>query len=69
MILVLNAIVDASGHEATGVTARGGSAFNLKRYAKRALSTEAWFGSQAEDPYWILETVEFKTAWHPGGRG
>jgi hypothetical protein len=26
-----------------------------------------WFGAKAEDPYWILDTVEFKTAWHPIG--
>jgi hypothetical protein len=26
-----------------------------------------WFGVKAEDPLWILDTVEFKTAWHPIG--
>jgi hypothetical protein len=23
--------------------------------------------AKVEDPYWILDTVEFKTAWHPIG--
>jgi hypothetical protein len=31
------------------------------------LSAERWFDSKAEDPYWILDTIEFKTAWHPIG--
>jgi hypothetical protein len=44
---------------------RGGTATNLKRYAHRALSAKAW--SDVEDPYWILDTVEMKTAWHPVG--
>ena len=26
-----------------------------------------WFNGRAEDPCWILDTVEFKTAWHPIG--
>jgi acyl-CoA reductase-like NAD-dependent aldehyde dehydrogenase len=61
----LNAIVDAAGDETISAVLRGGMATNLKRYARRALSTKAW--SDAEDPYWILDTVEMKTAWHPVG--
>jgi hypothetical protein len=26
-----------------------------------------WFTAKSEDPYWILDSVEFKTAWHPIG--
>ena len=63
----VNAIVDGSGDEALGATLRGGSALNLKRYAARTLAERAWFSADAEDPYWILDTVEMKTAWHPVG--
>ena len=63
----INAIVDASGAEDTGAALRGGTALNLKRYARRALAPADWFSSSAEDPYWILDTVEMKSAWHPIG--
>jgi acyl-CoA reductase-like NAD-dependent aldehyde dehydrogenase len=63
----VNAIVDGSGDVALGAQLQGGTALNLKRYAKRSLASADWFTSQPEDPYWILDTVEFKTAWHPIG--
>jgi hypothetical protein len=40
---------------------------NLKRYTNRVLNAADWFTEKAEDPYWILDTIEFKTAWHPIG--
>jgi hypothetical protein len=46
---------------------QAGTAINLKRYANRPLAPADWFTTKAEDPYWILDTVEFKTAWHPIG--
>jgi len=46
---------------------QSGTAINLKRYAKRSLAPADWFTAKAEDPYWILDTVELKTAWHPIG--
>ena len=46
---------------------RAGQAQNLKRFAARSLTTAEWFSAKAEDPYWILDTVEFKTTWHPIG--
>jgi acyl-CoA reductase-like NAD-dependent aldehyde dehydrogenase len=61
----VNAIIDGSG-DRNGVLASG-TAINLKRYAVRALAARDWFTRKAEDPYWILDTVEFKTAWHPIG--
>jgi acyl-CoA reductase-like NAD-dependent aldehyde dehydrogenase len=61
----LNAIVDTAGDDAISTVLRGGTATNLKRYTRRTLSAKAW--SKAEDPYWILDTVEMKTAWHPIG--
>lgn len=63
----VNAIVDGSGDDALAATLRGGSALNLKRYAARPLAGRAWYSAEAEDPYWILDTVEMKTAWHPIG--
>jgi len=63
----INAIVDATGDTALGAQLQSGTALNLKRYAIRALDTQEWFTAKAEDPYWILDTVEMKTAWHPIG--
>lgn len=65
--LDVNAVVDASGDAAVGAALRGGTAVNLKRYADHSLPTAGWFTAQAADPYRILDTVEFKTAWHPIG--
>lgn len=63
----INAIVDASGDPAVAETLRAGSALNLKRVATRSLAAKDWFSAKAEDPYWVLDTVEMKTAWHPIG--
>ncbi|MCS7062992.1 MAG: aldehyde dehydrogenase family protein [Methylacidiphilales bacterium] len=63
----IHAIVDASGNISLQKVLQNGSAINLKRYACRRLSPTAWATESAEDPYWILDTVEFKTAWHPIG--
>jgi acyl-CoA reductase-like NAD-dependent aldehyde dehydrogenase len=59
----INAIVNASGSPEL----QSGTAINLKRYAERHLSAEDWLTDAGADPYWILDTVEFKTAWHPIG--
>jgi acyl-CoA reductase-like NAD-dependent aldehyde dehydrogenase len=63
----INAIVDGSGDAAVAETLRAGSALNLKRVATRLLTAKDWFSAKAEDPFWILDTVEMKTAWHPIG--
>ena len=63
----VNAIVDGTGEAATAAKLQAGTAVNLKRYANHSLATADWFTAKAENPYWILETVEFKTAWHPIG--
>jgi acyl-CoA reductase-like NAD-dependent aldehyde dehydrogenase len=65
--LDVNAIVDGAGHAESSAVLRAGQARNLKRYATRALPPADWFTAKAEDPYWILDTIEFKTAWHPIG--
>jgi acyl-CoA reductase-like NAD-dependent aldehyde dehydrogenase len=63
----VNAVVDAAGNPELSAKLQAGTAINLKRYARRTLSTADWFSSKVEDPYWILDTVEMKTAWHPIG--
>lgn len=63
----VNAIVDGTGDAALGAVLREGTSKNMKRYAARPLVPVEWFSGKAEDPYWILDTVEFKTAWHPIG--
>jgi acyl-CoA reductase-like NAD-dependent aldehyde dehydrogenase len=63
----VNAIVDGTGLPEVQGTLHAGTAHNLKRYAARALASAEWFTEKAQDPYWILDTIEFKTAWHPVG--
>ncbi|HJT80767.1 MAG TPA: aldehyde dehydrogenase family protein [Chthoniobacterales bacterium] len=63
----VNAIVDASGDAKLGQELQRGGEFNVKRYVRRDLNTKEWRGPEAENPYWILDTVEMKTAWHPIG--
>jgi acyl-CoA reductase-like NAD-dependent aldehyde dehydrogenase len=63
----VNAIVDGSGDAELSAKLQAGTALNLKRYANHSLAPADWFTTKPEDPYWILDTVEFKTAWHPIG--
>ena len=63
----VNAIVDGTGDAELSALLQAGTAVNLKRYANHALASAEWFTAKAEDAYWILDTVEFKTAWHPIG--
>jgi acyl-CoA reductase-like NAD-dependent aldehyde dehydrogenase len=63
----INAIVDGTGIADLGATLQAGTALNLKRYSTHALAPADWFTRLGEDPYRILDTIEFKTAWHPIG--
>jgi len=63
----VNAIVDGTGDAETAAKLQAGTAINLKRYSNHSLAPKGWFTAKAENPYWILDTVEFKTAWHPIG--
>ena len=64
----LNAIVDGSADPEVEAIIRDGAASNLKRVSFRPEKNPAdWFKDGAQDPYRILDTVEFKTAWHPIG--
>jgi acyl-CoA reductase-like NAD-dependent aldehyde dehydrogenase len=65
--LDVNAMVDGVGDPELGAKLQAGTVINLKRYAKHSLEPAGWFTTKAENPYWILDTVEFKTAWHPIG--
>jgi len=61
----VNAIVDGTGDPGIIAKLQAGAATNLKRYSNHTAAD--WFSAKVEDPYWILDTVEFKTAWHPIG--
>jgi len=61
----VNAVVDGAGNLEISAQLQAGVATNLKRYSNHAATD--WFSAKMEDPYWILDTVEFKTAWHPIG--
>lgn len=61
----INAIVDGAGDAETATKLQGGVATNLKRYANH--SSADWFSAKVEDPYRILDVIEYKTAWHPIG--
>jgi len=63
----VNAVVDGTGDSEIGAKLQAGVATNLKRYSSHSLAPADWFTSQGENPYWILDTIEFKTAWHPIG--
>jgi len=65
--MAVNGIIDASGDDAVGQQLQRGGGFNVKRYTRRDLTTAEWRGEKAENPYWILDSVEMKTAWHPIG--
>jgi acyl-CoA reductase-like NAD-dependent aldehyde dehydrogenase len=60
----VNAVVDGTGDTEVAKTLQSGTARNLKRYADHSLRD---WKTGAENPYWILDTVEMKTAWHPMG--
>lgn len=61
----VNAIVNGCEEAGLDKTLHEGTATNLKRYARHVCTPEGW--READRPQWILDTVEFKTAWHPIG--
>ena len=65
--LDVNAVVDGAGNVDLSARLQAGTAINLKRYTSRSPAPADWFTGKVENPYWILDTVEFKTAWHPIG--
>ncbi len=63
----INAVVDGAGVPDLTTQLQAGAAKNLKRYSAQNLTPNEWHTAKAEDPYKILDTIEFKTAWHPIG--
>jgi acyl-CoA reductase-like NAD-dependent aldehyde dehydrogenase len=63
----VNAVVDGSGDSSISKSLRAGAAVNLKRYCNHSLSPAKWATNDGANPYWIVDTVEMKTAWHPIG--
>lgn len=63
----VNVIVDGASDAKLSAALQEGGGFNVKRYVSRKLRPNDWRTEAAEDPYWILDTVEMKTAWHPIG--
>lgn len=63
----VNAVVDGAGEMALSGQLQGGVVTNLKRYSQQVLTPAEWFTPAGENAYWIQDTVEFKTAWHPIG--
>lgn len=63
----VNGIVDGTSEAELGAKLQAGVATNLKRYTNHSLLREEWFSAKGEDAYWILDSIEFKTAWHPIG--
>lgn len=63
----VNALVDGAGDKSLSTALQIGTSINLKRYAARSLAAGDWATAAAQDPLWILDTLEIKTAWHPIG--
>ena len=63
----VNAIVDGAGDSELSAKLQAGVATNLKRYTNHSLARDEWFAAKGENAYWLLDTIEFKTAWHPIG--
>lgn len=62
----VNAVVNGRDDAKVSKTLQLGTAENLKRFANHT-GTPAMWKSAPANPYWILDTVETKTAWHPMG--
>lgn len=62
----VNAIVYAGQDEQLIKTVQEASATNVKRVFVRRLSGDTWNDDRvAQSPYWIYDTLEVKTVWHP----
>ena len=61
----VNAIVNGCEDSALDKTLHEGTATNMKRYARHSVPAGDW--RLADRPQWMLDTIEFKTAWHPIG--
>lgn len=63
----VNALVDAAGDPELGARLQLDGAANVKRVVRRDVKADDWFQPAVENPYWMLDTLEIKTTWHPIG--
>lgn len=64
----INAVVYAGNDASLIKNLQSEAAENVKRIVLRKnLNAKNWANAEAQSPYWIQDTVEFKTAWHPVG--
>ena len=61
----VNALVNGCNDDDLDKVLHAGTATNLKRYARHTLPVDDW--RSADRPQWMLDTIEFKTIWHPVG--
>lgn len=61
----INAMVNGCDDADLDKVLHEGTATNLKRYARHTAGPGDW--RTTNRPEWMLDTVEFKTAWHPVG--
>ncbi|HSV14995.1 MAG TPA: aldehyde dehydrogenase family protein, partial [Tepidisphaeraceae bacterium] len=61
----VNAIIYCGDDETERATVRTKSALNVKRAI--TYDRKDWSGDEAQGPYFILDTQEVKTTWHPIG--
>ena len=60
-------VTTGSGNDEIAAILRKGSSTNLKRVKIRNIRDRAWTGKAGRNPYFILDSVDFKTLWHPVG--
>lgn len=64
----VNAVVYGAGHPEEAALIQREAVHNVKRVTLRdGLSLRDWFSDRCASPWWIADTVEFKTVWHPMG--
>lgn len=61
----VNALVNGCDDDDLDKVLHAGTATNLKRYARHTVPVGDW--QLADRPQWMLDTIEFKTVWHPVG--
>lgn len=61
----VNAVLYAGGDAGQWTKVRTNAALNVKRVSK--YDRADWISTDAQSPYFILDTMETKTTWHPVG--
>ena len=63
----VNAVVYCGNNTEHIKTIQQNATLNVKRVVLN--DTSDWYADEAQHPYWILDTSETKTTWHPVGAG